>query len=206
MNIEAIKKIRSRSKNTLKLMNFISWGAIILLVVSIGLLIWASFLPQEAFHAEKGVANWSLNFAISEQGSANTIVPFSVLQPLSTDMFQAKSAFITFYLFSILTFILALLYGVKLVKSILLSISDNHTPFTNQNAIRFRNLALVIIGYSLLGDIIVNIAIVLFVTHIFNINLMNISLSGLIIGSLLLIVSQIFRYGAYLQEEFDTTL
>src|SRR5699024_4333277 len=133
-------------------------------------------------------------------------VPFSILQPLSTDMFQAKAAFLTFILFSIFIFILVLLYGVKHVKNILLSITEDHTPFLNHNVTRLRNLAYVIISYALVRYFIVNLAIILFVTHIFRINLMNVSLSGLMVGFLLSIGSQIFRYGAYLQEEYDTTL
>lgn len=206
VNTKAINKMKSRSKAIFWIMRFLTWGIGILLLVSIGLITWASFLPQDMFEATKGISHWSLSIAISEQGSFSVTVPFTILQGLNTDMFQAKAAFLTFTLVSILTFLLVFLYGVIQVKNILWSITEAYTPFTSQNAIRLRNLAFIIIGYSLLGNLIVNMAMVIFVTNIFIINLVNISISGLIIGSLLLIISQIFRYGAYLQKEYDTTL
>lgn len=207
MNVaEGIDRIKNSSRNLLKVIKFVNMSLVFILLALLGGLIWASFLPQEAFHAERGGADWLLSLDISGKASFFASVSFNILQPLDPSMFQAKTAYITFFSTSIFIFFLVLLYGIKQVEKILLSITEHHTPFTNQNAMRLRKLAFIIIGYYLLGDLIVNIAMICFVTHIFHINLMNIGLSGLIIGALLLIISQIFRYGAYLQEEFDTTL
>ncbi|WP_158702653.1 DUF2975 domain-containing protein [Paenibacillus faecalis] len=206
MNPDVLKQIKMRSNKIMTFMNLIIGGTIVFIVAAIGLLIWASFVPQESFQAEKGVAHWLLSVKISDHLSFSSIVPFSILQPLSTDRFQAKTAFITFLLSRMLIFMPVFLYGLKQIKNILLSITDTHTPFAVQNATRFRNLSYAVIGYSLLGNLILNLSIIIFVTNIFSIQLTNISLTGLMIGLLLMIVSHIFRYGAYLQEEYDSTL
>lgn len=205
MKTDVLNQIKNRVKKIMIIINLIMGGTIVFVVASIGLIIWASFLPQESFQAVKGVAHWLLSVSISDRFSFSTIVPFSILQPLSTDMFHAKTAFITFHLFRVIIFIPVFLYGLMQIKNILRSITDAHTPFTVQNAMRIRNLSYVVIGYSLLGNLIISLSNVIFVTKIFSIS-PSISITGFIIGSLLLIVSHIFRYGAYLQEEFDTKL
>jgi hypothetical protein len=80
------------------------------------------------------------------------------------------------------------------------------SPFILANAARLRRLGIAVILYSLLAKLVLNILICLVVTHIFSINLGGISLIGIIIGILVLFVSEIFRYGALLQEEHDLTI
>lgn len=206
MNTEAILQIKRRSRKILTFVNLLIWGACILTLIGIGLLVWASFLPKESFTAEQGIALWSLSVDQNSGGGFFLTVPFRILQPLSPNMFEAKTAFIVYLSSWMITFVSVLLYGMKQVRTILGSIVNSHTPFMRENANSFKKLAVAVIGYSLLGDLILNLAMVLFVTGIFNITLSNISISGLVIGLLLLIVSQIFSYGAYLQEEVDTTL
>lgn len=206
MNSEEINKMKKRSTTMLKILNIVTWGAGIFLFALIILLIWSVFLPQEAFHAEKGVDQWEFGVSPFANISFNSLVSFTILQGLSTDMFEAKTAYIIFTLFNTVTSMVVFLYGITQVKNMLLSVIDSHTPFMSENAVRLRNLSFVMIGYGLLGGLLVNVAIILFVTHIFSMNPLNINFSGLIIGVLLLILSQIFKYGAYLQEEVDTTL
>lgn len=98
------------------------------------------------------------------------------------------------------------LYGLKQIKNVLQSITYSYTPFTIKNAKSLKKLSFIIIGYALLGDLIVNLLITLFVTDIFSVDISIFNILGLIIGVLLLIISQIFLHGAYLQEEVDTTL
>lgn len=198
--------MKNRAKNTSVILNVVYWVLIVLLLAILCLLIWAGFLSADKFHAEKGWDNWVLNIALTDGSSFFIAIPFKLLQPNGQNVIQAKAAFISVLLFSVLPFILVMLYGIKQVNNILLSITYNHTPFIIKNARRIRNLAFLIMGYSLFGHLLVNIAMIFTVTHIFSINITNISLSGFIIGFLILIISQIFQYGTYLQEEYDTTL
>jgi len=187
----------------LKVLNIITWGAYILLLAAVVVIIWASFLPQEVFHAERGVAYWLIRI---DEAAQRAYIPFNILQAPSTDRIQAKSAFIIFTLFNSLIFMVVFLYGLKQIKNILQSITYSYTPFTIQNANRLKKLSFIIIGYALLGDLIINLLITLFVTDIFSVDISIFNILGLIIGALLFIISQIFLHGAYLQEEFDTTL
>lgn len=206
MITDRLNELRSNSKKMILIFKILKWGAILLSLSSIFLLIWATFLPQQDFYAEKGVAHWSLSVSLFEGSAFSAIIPFSILQPLSLDMFQAKTAFITYFLFRILISFPAFLYGVIQMEKIMLSILNIHTPFSTEIARRLRKISYVIITYALIGNLVINITIAIFVTHIFHINPLNISISGVIVGILILIISHIFFYGTYLQEEFDTTL
>src|SRR5690554_5384170 len=121
MNTEDIKKMKKRSTTMLKILNVITWGAGILLFVLIVLLIWAIFLPQEAFHAEKGIFQWELGVSPFGNISFNSLVSFTILQGLSTDMFEAKTAYIIFTLFNTVTALVVFLFGITQVKNMLLS-------------------------------------------------------------------------------------
>ncbi|WP_234032663.1 DUF2975 domain-containing protein [Paenibacillus faecalis] len=87
-----------------------------------------------------------------------------------------------------------------------LSLSIPQAPIFLAKAVRLRRLGIVVILYSLLAKLVLNILICLLVTGFFSINLGGISLIGIIIGILVLFVSEIFKYGALLQEEHDSTL
>ncbi|ADU32090.1 DUF2975 domain-containing protein [Evansella cellulosilytica] len=206
MSTDLLKQIRGKSRKMLLVINVIKWGGVVLFIAAMGLLIWASFSPAEAFVAEKGVAHWSVSASIFGQGMFRAIIPFSILQPLTIDMFQVKAAFITFFLFRTLTFFPLFLYGVVQLQKIFYSIRETNTPFSAEIASRLRNISYVIILYALIADLFINIAITTFVTNILYIDLLNVSISGLTVGVLVLIISHIFRYGSYLQDEFDTTL
>jgi len=204
MNTNTIEHIQNRSTTMLKVLNVINWGAIIIFLLLIVNIIRAGFFPAESFHVEQGVANWSMR---TDKSNITFLIPFSILQPLSSEMFEAKSAYITYSLFNTLTFMFVLLYGIKQVKDILYSIINSYTPFTIANTTRLRNLAFGIIGYGLFGKLIVNLSVALFVTQIVSITIFEIfNIFSIISGILLLIISHIFKYGVYLQEESDTTL
>lgn len=207
MHTEAINQIKKRSTTILKVLNVITWIIIIFFAIYIGLVIWAGFLPAESFHAKSGVAYWSINVNMFGTSGLSTRIPFSILQSFRPEIFQAKTAFIIFTLFSTFTLLPVLLYGIKQVKCILETFIDSYTPFTLSNSNKLRNLAFTIIGYGLFGKLIVNLAVALFVTHRVSITFFEIfDIFIIMCGALVFIISHIFKYGAYLQEEVDTTL
>ncbi|MDL4842089.1 DUF2975 domain-containing protein [Aquibacillus rhizosphaerae] len=214
MNTTNIANSKKLSLKIITVLNVIIWFNILYFIASIVLLVWASFLPEQAFFAEKGVGHWSLgvntkgNVSTNGNISFSSLVPFAILQPSFPSMFEleAKAAYITYFSTHTLTSMPAFLYGAIQIKKILTSITDDDTPFSHKNVQRFKHLAYVVIGYALFSKVIISIAIGIFVTNIFSITLTTISLSGIVGGFLLLIVAQIFQYGAYLQNEHDTTL
>ncbi|WP_194287471.1 DUF2975 domain-containing protein [Gracilibacillus oryzae] len=206
MSTTEIKRIKSKVKTNSKYVSLITWIVMIYFVFSVVMLIRAAFLPEEAFTATPGLIFWQITIPINAGFSFNINIPMEVLPNYEPERFQAKAAFITYHSIYLLTYTSVLLYGIRQLTYILWSITDGHTPFTINNSVRLRNIAFAAIGNALLAGHIATICISIFVTQIFSMNILNISFSGLIIGSLLLVISQIFRYGAYLQEQYDTTL
>ncbi|MPN53761.1 hypothetical protein SDC9_201427 [bioreactor metagenome] len=74
------------------------------------------------------------------------------------------------------------------------------------NAKSLKKIAYTIAIYSVSTEILAAILCSAFVTKIFTIDLLSIHWSGVIVGGLIFIVADIFQYGVFLQNEYDTTL
>ncbi|MCM3170917.1 MULTISPECIES: DUF2975 domain-containing protein [unclassified Paenibacillus] len=182
------------------------WGGIALLVALVCYKLWIGLKPQELFTAEKGVAHWFFSVPLSDTVTNSVMVPFTYFQPINPDMFDAKTAYLVVTLTNTMLIFLTYIYSIGQIRYIIGSILSGSSPFSLANATRLRRLGVAVILYSLLAKLLLNILICLFVTRIFSINLGSISLIGIIIGILVLFVSEIFKYGALLQEEHDSTL
>ncbi|BBI30869.1 DUF2975 domain-containing protein [Cohnella abietis] len=182
------------------------WGAIGLLIAFVCFDIWIGLKPQELFSAEKGIAHWSFSVPIWDTVTKSVLVPFTYFQPINPDKFDAKTAYLVVSLTNTVLAFCAYLYSIGQIRHIIGSILSGSSPFVLANASRLRKLGIAVILYSLLAKLILNIMICLLVTRIFSINLGGISLIGIIIGILVLFVSEIFKYGALLQEEHDSTI
>jgi hypothetical protein len=181
------------------------WGGIGLLVAFICFNLWIGLKPQDLFTAEKGIAHWSFSVPLSDTVRNSVLVPFTYFQPINPDMFDVKKAYLVVSLTNIVLVFWAYLYSIGQIRHMIGSILSGISPFILANATRLRRLGIAVILYSLLAKLILNILICLLVTGIFSINLGGISLIGIIIGILVLFVSEIFKYGALLQEEHDST-
>ena len=182
------------------------WGGIGLLTALICFDLWIGLKPQEMFSAVKGIAHWSFSVPISETATKSVMFPFTYFQPISPNMFNAKSAYLVVSLTNTILAFCAYIYSIDQIRYITGNILSGGSPFSLANAARLRRLGIVVILYSFLAKLVLNILICLFVTRILSINLGGISLIGIIIGILVLFVSEIFKYGALLQEEHDLTL
>ncbi|WP_340399026.1 DUF2975 domain-containing protein [Paenibacillus sp. FSL H8-0079] len=182
------------------------WGGIGLLIAMLSFNLWIGLKPQELFYAEKGIAHWFFSLPLSDTVTKSVMVPFTYFQPINPDMFDAKTAYLVVSLTNTTLIFITYIYSIGQIRNIIGSILSGSSPFSLANATRLRRLGVVVILYSLLAKLLLNILICLFVTRIFSINLGSISLIGIIIGILVLFVSEIFKYGALLQEEHDSTL
>jgi Protein of unknown function (DUF2975). len=181
------------------------WGGIGLLIAFVCFNVWIGLKPLELFSAEKGIMHWSFSVLLSDTVTKSVLVPFTYFQPINPDMFDAKTAYLVVSLTNTVLAFCAYLFSINQIRQIIGSILSGSSPFTLANAALLRRLGIAVILYSLLAKLILNILICLLVTHIFSINLGGISLIGIIIGILVLFVSEIFKYGALLQEEHDST-
>ncbi|MFC9712561.1 DUF2975 domain-containing protein [Paenibacillus sp. NPDC056933] len=182
------------------------WGGIGLLIALVCFKLWIGLKPQELFSAEKGIAHWFFSVPLSDTLTNSVMVPFTYFQPINPDMFDAKTAYLVVSLTNTTLIFITYIYSIGQIRNIIGSILSGSSPFNQANATRLKKLGIVVILYSLLAKLVLNILICLFVTRIFSINLGGISLIGIIIGILVLFVSEIFKYGVLLQEEHDSTL
>lgn len=198
--------IKERAKKLQKITNIIFLLGIIFLFALIVVVILLLAAQQERFTAIKGNLTWNIEYQLNNGTSFGIYIPFKIIQPLSNTMFSAKSAFIVFLISNIVFKSTIVLYGIRQVSNILKSTHEDATPFIIGNISRLKKIAYSIIIYSSVSDIFISILCWIFVTKIFLLNLSTISISGVLIGGLILFISEIFKYGLLLQKDFDTTL
>ncbi|MDR3602351.1 MAG: DUF2975 domain-containing protein [Desulfosporosinus sp.] len=200
-NISIIKKRADKIQKVIALIFIL--GVILFFAALIGFVV-LFFASSEKFNAVRGNLDWSINYELAKSSSFFITIPHKIL-PISTSRFSAKYAGLT-SLFSLLINLSFTLYGIKQVGNILKSMANDITPFIMDNVKRLNKLAYIIIIYSVAVDILSNLFVSIFVTKIFFLDLSNIHLSGVLVGGLILVIADIFKYGVFLQKEFDTTL
>ena len=205
MNEQNIEKIKTRASILHKLMKIVFMIGIVVLGAAFIACIYFTFASPERFTAVQGNMNWSLRYTVNGSSHFFINAPYKILQNLDTARVSAKNAFITIMVSAMIS-VLLILCGMKQVLNILKSTANDVTPFIQSNAKSLKKLAYTILIYSIAADLIANILCWIFVTKIFYVDLTNIHLNGVLIGALIFIVADIFQYGAFLQEEFDTTL
>jgi hypothetical protein len=196
--------IKKRAYTIEKVLKFIFKIAIILfftgVIVVLAIIFFAS---PERFNAVRGNLNWHITYNFINDSSFFIDIPFKFIQLLDSSKFNAKHA-VSISLISILLKESLILYGLNQVVKILYSISNDIPPFTMDNVERLKKLSYSIVIYSVAADILSNVLYSIFVTKIFVLDLSNIHLGGVLIGGLILVIADIFKYGVYLQNEFDT--
>lgn len=205
MSQENIRIIKKRASEIQKVINIILLFGVILSFAALLVIVFLFFASPDKFNAVKGNLDWSINYTLTNGSHFFINIPFKLIQPLNSNMFSAKNAAIT----SVVTIFLRtflILFGINQVANILKSTANDITPFIMVNVHRLKKLAYSIITYSVAADILSNLLYSVFVTKIFSINLSNIHLSGVLIGGLIFVIADIFKYGVFLQQEFDTTL
>jgi hypothetical protein len=202
-NIIIIKK---RARVFQIIMKLILVCGIVVLLATFFIAIVLLFASEERFNAVKGNLNWFVEYKINETKSLGVYIPYEIIQPLNENLLNSKSALITYLFSKSIIYIPLILYSVKQITDILSSIVNDKTPFIMDNTRRFTKLAYTIIIYSIVPDIIFSLLCWIFVTKRFLINLSTIQLSSILLGGFLLLFAELIKYGAFLQEEFDTTL
>lgn len=205
MSQENIRIIKKRASSIRKVINVILLLGVILSFTALIVSVFLFFASPDRFNAVKGNLDWTINYSLTNGSDFFITIPFKLVQPINSNMFSAKYAAITSFVIIFLRTSL-ILYGINQVANILKSTTNDITPFIMDNVQRLKKLAYSIITYSVAIDFISNLIYSVFVTKIFLINLSNIHLNGVLIGGLIFVMADIFKYGVFLQREFDTTL
>lgn len=200
-----IGKIRRRANIIHKVIKLIFILGVLLIFAGLIASVFFFLASPENFNAVKGNMDWSINYTLANGSHFFIIIPYKIIQPLDSSRFSAKYALITYLISALLSLSLSL-YGIKQILNILKSTVKDITPFIMDNAKSLKKLAYTIVTYSVVADILANILCSAFVIKIFTFDLSNIHLSGVLVGGLIFIIADIFQYGVYLQNEYDTTL
>lgn len=201
-NILIIKKRASTIQKVIKLIFILG---VILFLAALIASVFLFFASPDRFNAVKGNLDWNITYNLANGSSFFINIPFKIIQPLDSSMFSAKYAALI-GLFSLLITLSFGLYGINQVANILKSTAKDITPFIMGNVKSLKQLAYSIIIYSVAVDLLSNLLSSIFITEILSLDLSNIHLSGVLIGGLIFVIADIFKYGVFLQKEFDTTL
>ena len=198
MKAPNLVKYRKLSKGIYVIVNISFWILIGLAILATLLTIVMRILPN--------IENLS-NSGYSFRMSPDNLIQFEFNTDTLSNTTSIVDIFSLMYANAILFTILILLVLSQL--KIILKNVVNEKPFAEKNAKSIRNIGYVVMASSILMPVAKAFVFNKFI-HEFNLSNVNVIYSinteVLIIGILLLIVSAIFNYGAYLQQEYDTTL
>lgn len=203
MSHEFVQTLQKRSILFVRLLNVIlSLLVLFYMVILIGG-IWSIFLPADQFQLVVGISHWKIIAPIATHFELFALVPYDLLHS-TTFTFNSKTTFLIFHFGKSLLSFAAMIYGVILVRKIVVTFSEN-SPFTPQNANRVRIISYIVIGYFGLIDLLVSLCLNLFVMDVVSIYLLGVFHPwGLGIGFLLLLLAKVFQYGSFLQNKIDT--
>jgi len=195
-----LNKVKRFAKSLRIVMNVFYWSSVVAIIIAAVLLPLINFLPKDYLTAKHFLnSNASFNFS------------FNGLQ-FSPGMSISENADFTPVIMSILGFVF--IYGFALsvifkqVRNILKTV-ETGTPFEKDNTKRLSKIGAVLIIGSFLFNAM-NGLVTINIIKLFEWNKYSFVYSPdlfiLFTGLLILILAGIFNYGAYLQNEYDTTL
>jgi hypothetical protein len=167
-------------------------------------------LPDETISFEMGVREWfySVNLPLGIGSAALTIqgsIPSNLLQLIPIDMINVNAAIIINSIINIMLLLLLVIVGLKKLINLTNDILNGKSPFQLKHIRSLRTFSFVIILYSTLGNTLLCILFSIFVTGFMSITF-DFIWSGVFIGIIGYIFSDITEYGLFLQDEYDSTL
>ncbi len=204
-----------RSKNNYRninnlhsLIKFFYYASIVFTGISFFATIAIPFVPDSYISFEKGVREWVYSVDILDwyaHVGVNGNIPRNILHFRLIDMINIKAAIIMDLLVSsILEFIIVVI-GLRKMLDLTTNILDGESPFQLKHIKSLRKLSYAILLYSTLGNTLLSILISVFTTSVFNVTII-FAWSGVLIGIIGYIFSDITEYGLFLQDEYDATL
>ena len=197
MKVPNLVKYSKLSKSTYGIINVLFWILFALTILVILLTIATRVFPN--------IIN------LSDSDGSFRISPDNIIQfEISTGAIS-NTRIVEIYslMFAGSALLLILILLVLGQLRIILKNVVNENPFAEKNAKSIKNIGYVIMASSLVMPV-TKAFLINKIIHAFNLSNVNvvytINIEVLIIGILLLLVSAIFNYGAYLQQEYDTTL
>ncbi|MHB8075459.1 DUF2975 domain-containing protein [Desulfosporosinus fructosivorans] len=198
-----IRTIKKRAGIIQKVVQFIFIIGVILLIATLIVAVVMFFASPDKFNAVQGSVDWSIHYTLINGSTFFIDIPYKIIQ-LSDSRFSAKYAAIA-SLLSITISISFIMYGIMQVSNIFKSTAHDITPFIMDNVKSLENIAYTVIIYSVTVNFLTNLLFFVFVTKMY-ISFSSFHLSGVLTGMFIFFMADIFKYGVFLQKEFDTTL
>lgn len=204
-------KINYKNINNLySLLKFFYYVTIFLAFISIIITIATPLLPDANITFEKGIREWFYSIVLptgigSSSFTSSHNISKNILHLVPIRMINIKAAIILDSLINLVFLILLVNIGLKKLVVLTKNILNNESPFQLKHIKSLRQFSLIIILYSTLKSTILGILFSIFVIDSINITL-DFMWSGIFIGILGYIFSDITEYGLFLQDEYDTTL
>lgn len=192
-------KFNKFSKTLLKLVSAGFWIVFVLTIVFIVTGIAVRFVPENIIVRAFGSGG---TFGLSP----DNIIQFDIaIESISnSDLISISSSFLIGISLSLLLATIVL----RQLRFVMINVAASK-PFHEKNSIRIKNIGCAVIA----GSIIIPISKAYMMSKIMdtfelaNVSVVySINVEIMFIGILLLLLSAIFQYGAYLQQEYDTTL
>ena len=197
-NISEIQKLKRHSHILRKVMDVLYWVAVVGACVSLIAAVTAIFIPDSKFIFRN-------NYAGRSVFSLNELVKYDITEAaLGVSL---KNVYITILFMAVMVMLLVIIITKQLV-CILKSV-ENDTPFEKGNAERISAVGKILIASSLMVPAFefLPAMVMLNLLKIQNINLnYSVNIYLVLAGFLMFILSGIFKYGSFLQNEYDETV
>jgi hypothetical protein len=197
-NLSEMQKIKRYSKVLRKVMRVFYWAAVVGACGSLLAAIAILFIPDSKFVFDS-------NGSGSSGFSLDGLIKYDITE--AARGISMKSVYIVILLMSVFLMILAAFVTKQLVN--ILKSVDNDTPFEKENAERIHSIGRILVLSSLLVPAFefIPAKVMLDLIKIQNINLnYSVNIYLLLTGFLMFILSGIFKYGSFLQNEYDETV
>lgn len=163
------------------------------------------FSPATKFSATTGSNQWFFTFSFNGQQSIRSPLSFKILQNLPIDFINPKAAMIMINSLKVLPTYIFILVGLRSILSIINDLLSPKASFKKIHVKKIKLVAFLVMSYYLFFDLILSIGFI-YISNIFCLDLYTIHITGFFIGSLIYLISEIFNYALFLQNEYDTTL
>lgn len=200
-NVIGFKKLANILRIVMNIFYWISLGGIIISILAIPVVFFVTKGDLTANHFLNGNGSLTINLDTGRGLSFN--LP-KIAIPYTADFTRIIMSIIGTSAISCL----AMMVIFRQIRDILKTVITG-TPFEAKNSKRILNIGAILIGFSITFNVLIS-AILMNIIDTLSIRDINIS-SGvdmfmLFAGIFLIILSGVFKYGAFLQNEYDTTL
>ncbi len=206
-------KLKNNYRNINKLHSLVQllyFSAILLAIFALIAPFSIPFIPNSNILFEKSIYAWVYSARIPLHiGTAAFIVEGSIprylLAFLPIDMINIRPAIIVHYLISMYFPNILAIIALKKTLALTTDVINKETPFQLKHVKSLRHFSCLILLYSTLGNTLLCVLNSIFVVDFFYIEA-KFSWLGILIGIMGYILSDILKYGLFLQYEYDTTL